>query len=99
MTDHRREYLKEYMRKFRKDHPDRNQAYREAGAANLLRRKGYTILKDGTPVKHGHFIKTDGFSDEMIEWVKCSICKEIVPDYDYKYCPHCGARMDGEEDG
>ena len=46
MTD-RKEYMKEYMRRFRAENPDRDQAYREAGAVKLLRKNGYTILKDG----------------------------------------------------
>ncbi len=46
----RREYMKEYMRRFRREHPERDHAYRVAGALNFLRREGITlpcVEKDG----------------------------------------------------
>lgn len=53
---------------------------------------------DVAPVRHG---KWNNHKDEHV----CSICKDVVIadwtyDYDelvYDYCPHCGARMDGEK--
>ena len=44
----RREYMKEYMRRFRREHPDRDHAYRVAGALNFLRREGITVSRAGT---------------------------------------------------
>ena len=59
---------------------------------------------DVTPVRHGHWETIEGwYGDEIY---RCSECKaeflliEGTPkDNDYLYCPHCGARMDGEQNG
>lgn len=50
---------------------------------------------DVQPVRHGRWIETGDFSDEQIDWVACDRCKAIIPDFDYSYCPNCGAKMDG----
>lgn len=49
-------------------------------------------------IKHGHWIN---YKDNH----QCSCCREIIIDDwiscddEYDYCPNCGARMDGEENG
>lgn len=55
-----------------------------------------TMAEDGeitvTPVKHGHW-NVGYFHDRV-----CSCCthpSNNLDDYPYKFCPHCGARMDG----
>lgn len=49
-------------------------------------------------VKHGRWLYFLS-SWENIEYLQCSICKKnIKGKYKYKYCPHCGAKMDGGED-
>ena len=48
------------------------------------------------PVKHGHWI----FVGDMVSYIKCSECGDDicwVNSKRPKYCPNCGARMDGEE--
>ena len=50
---------------------------------------------DVRPVVRGRWLKTGGFSDEPIDWVVCDRCKAKIPDFDYSYCPNCGARMEG----
>lgn len=55
---------------------------------------------DAEPVVHGHWKKS--IDDLGIDrgWV-CSCCKGSVYQMTYepyKYCPHCGAKMDGGED-
>ena len=57
---------------------------------------------DAVPARHGRWvgINYDGYSDEFPffdEW-KCSECGCTVEDEEpaWKYCPNCGARMDGE---
>ena len=47
-----------------------------------------------SPVVHGKWMRVQ---DDLCE---CSACHkywiEFGDAYDYHYCPHCGARMDGE---
>ena len=48
------------------------------------------------PVKHGHWI----FVEDMVSYIKCSECGDDicwVNSKRPKYCPNCGAKMDGEE--
>lgn len=51
---------------------------------------------DAEPVRHGHWIYD--FSSPL----KCSSCgikskaNEITLRTDFKFCPYCGAKMDGE---
>ena len=52
---------------------------------------------DVQPVRHGRWLETGDFSDEIIEWVMCSNCKAKIPDFDYPYCPNCGASMEVSE--
>ena len=59
---------------------------------------------DVEPVRHGRYIGTefDGYADGnpvYYEW-KCSECDCVFEDDEpkYRYCPHCGAKMDGEAD-
>lgn len=53
-------------------------------------------------VRHGQYIGTefDGYADGnpvYYEW-KCSECNCVFEDDEpkYRYCPNCGAKMDGE---
>ena len=46
-------------------------------------------------VKHGHWI----FVEDMVSYIKCSECGDDICWVNTKrpkYCPHCGAKMDGE---
>lgn len=56
----------------------------------------WTISADVAPVRHGRWVK--GKRNVLIHW-HCSACRECyfldVPNA--KYCPHCGAKMDGGE--
>ena len=52
---------------------------------------------DVAPVRHGQWVKEK--KDVLIHW-HCSACREcyFLEEPNAKYCPHCGARMDGEPD-
>lgn len=55
---------------------------------------------DVAPVRHGRWTherlpSTSGGSYAVI---RCSECQLQVPTYETRYCPNCGARMDGEDD-
>ena len=50
------------------------------------------------PVKHGHWI----FVNDMVSYIRCSECGDDICWANTKrpkYCPHCGARMDGDKNG
>lgn len=52
---------------------------------------------DVAPVRHGRWIKDEFFSDEVNNGEKCSQCGELIVWFGNlpKYCPGCGALMDG----
>ena len=60
---------------------------------------------DVAPVRHGWWLRSDDDWDSLTS-IRCSICGEewcfeMIDDVtllNYKYCPNCGARMDGGED-
>lgn len=53
---------------------------------------------DAEPVKHGQWEKYT----EMRGVLRCSVCKKVyiydewLADGKWKFCPNCGAKMDGE---
>ena len=51
---------------------------------------------DVAPVRHGYWAKEK--RDVLLHW-HCSACKECfyLDKPNAEYCPHCGAKMDGEE--
>ena len=51
---------------------------------------------DVAPVVHGHW---EEGSDDGIWWtyLKCSVCEGEGYD-NFRFCPHCGAKMDESED-
>lgn len=61
---------------------------------------------DVQEVKHGRWEETreKNILGDKVTVLRCSVCNKFkaygkgitVP---YDYCPHCGARMDGEENG
>lgn len=56
--------------------------------------------EDVKPVVYGHWIEINPKKD-VEGWIeydyKCSACDEISWE-GHNYCPHCGAKMDEEED-
>lgn len=64
-------------------------------------------VADVEPVRHGHWIRPDVPNTRSYKW-QCSECGQIA--YwlhygnrgnkniicKYSYCPHCGAKMDGD---
>lgn len=51
---------------------------------------------DAVPVRHGKWV--DDSNGIEGAWNYCSVCGEQAIDL-YDYCPNCGAKMDGKEDG
>ena len=54
-------------------------------------------LKDAVPTEHGQWIERKSFHAEGGIVAKCSACQKDVQylGNPLKYCPNCGARMDG----
>lgn len=52
------------------------------------------------PLRHGHWIQAG--HDSWSSYIRCSKCKRYLRDIhpsDYKFCPYCGAKMDGGATG
>lgn len=51
---------------------------------------------DVAPVRHGTYISI-GYDELYCDFGKCSVCgfEDVVKGS--KYCPNCGAKMDGEK--
>lgn len=58
---------------------------------------------DAVPVVHGEWVekwrfKPNGTPYHKIGDMECSVChSDMLGRYYSRYCPHCGARMDGKE--
>lgn len=56
---------------------------------------------DAQPVKHGIFVFEKGDYRNTVDGYRCTSCGETyhtkVPYFsEYKFCPKCGAKMDGD---
>lgn len=55
--------------------------------------------EDVQPVKHGRWIDKNP-QDKYDPRCICSVCDSVeFPLSRHKYCPNCGAKMDGEDNG
>ena len=54
-------------------------------------------LIDDVEVVNGHWKPIPA----SIELYECSVCDkwQYIPEEMFNYCPHCGAKMDGDENG
>ncbi len=65
--------------------------------------KQYKPTADAVEVRHGEWIfinQAKGYLEPPYgDTLKCSLCEFVidVSEGNYKYCPHCGAKMDGEK--
>lgn len=62
-------------------------------AGKALREKANAA--DVVEVRHGHWNTTDTILGRCCE---CSVCGSC-PTMEYRYCPYCGANMDGKGEG
>ena len=55
---------------------------------------------DVAPVVHGRFVHDGPRFAGGVDWWHCSNCGSLVSGVEtrFDYCPHCGARMDGDSD-
>ena len=56
---------------------------------------------DVAPVVHGHFVHDGPRFAHGVDWWHCSNCGRLVSGVEtrFDYCPWCGARMEGGDDG
>ena len=56
---------------------------------------------DVAPVVHGHFVHDGPRFSGGVDWWHCSSCGRLVSGVEtrFDYCPFCGAKMDGGDDG
>ena len=73
---------------------DKSSIIFRAGMSNII---GIVKNQDTVdPVKHGRWV----FVNDMVSYIKCSECGDNICWVNTKrpkYCPGCGARMDGEQ--
>ena len=66
----------------------------ETGCVKTLTKDALTLLKAQEPVRHGRWIRQKGSAHVF----KCSACRFVFAGAAIaKYCPNCGAKMDGGE--
>lgn len=53
--------------------------------------------RDMVEVRHGYIIEHKGQEDDY--YCECSVCKTHEISLEDKYCPECGAKMDGKVEG
>lgn len=60
-----------------------------------------TPAADVAPVVHGHFVHDGPRFAGGVDWWHCSNCGGLASGVEtrFVYCPKCGARMDGGDDG
>lgn len=60
-----------------------------------------TPAADVAPVVHGHFVHDGPRFAHGVDWWHCSNCGGLASGVEtqFAYCPRCGARMDGDENG
>lgn len=49
---------------------------------------------DAVPVVHGRWMRVDIAGEDPYE---CSYCGDRVSVWGFRYCPNCGAKMDGDK--
>lgn len=56
---------------------------------------------DVAPVMHGRFVHDGPRFARGVDWWHCSNCGRLASGVEtrFNYCPWCGARMDGDDDG
>ena len=56
---------------------------------------------DVAPVVHGHFVHDGPRFSGGVDWWHCSSCGRLASGVETRfcYCPFCGAKMDGGDDG
>lgn len=76
-------------------------ANRLEGDANVMASKEICPTIDAAPVVHAQWEYIEDYAYSRIGW-HCTSCRKRIPNEMVafaKYCPSCGAKMDGGADG
>lgn len=65
------------------------------GAKKVIDRIRNAPAVDVVEVKHGEWIRPTTINGKIFDLPHCPVCENIPCD-EGKYCPNCGAKMDGE---
>lgn len=67
-------------------------------AIEIMTEIQYMPAADVAPVVHGRWIKPTKIGHRSFDILHCSVCDGVpcAVDENTKYCPNCGAKMDGE---
>lgn len=94
---------KDVVSYIRKEAAEAQSAFEELGGESGIIAEAFEDLAneledfpaaDVAPVRHGRWID-NGIQGSMLSG--CSVCGFTCGAYTFKYCPNCGARMDGAE--
>lgn len=83
--------------------PNKHGASMRGGIRKVLRLIEQAPTLDYAPVRHGEWIEEEGYNGD--DFYRCSACGEYWVTIDgtpaennMHFCPHCGAKMDGNGD-
>ena len=70
-----------------------------AGWNGMIRLLEKAPTVDAVPVVHGRWVHKGPRFRGGVDWWHCSNCGSLASgaEIKFRYCPHCGARMDGAE--
>lgn len=86
------DYLNGYLHSLGYDNTDLHVNGQRGALINAIHDISAVKAADVQPVKHGKWIGVD-----YDTYFECSECKHMTDWQNYKYCPYCGTRMDGEQ--
>lgn len=85
----------------RRDHYDRENGNEHFinGIETVLEYAENLPAADVAPVQHGRWVHDGQRVRCGVDWWHCSNCGSLASGVEikFRYCPHCGARMDGAE--
>lgn len=94
----------------REQSEEMSKAFEELGGESGIYADAYNDLAedfhripaaDVAPVVHGHFVHDGPRFAGGVDWWHCSNCGRLASGSEtrFDYCPKCGARMEGGDDG
>ena len=81
------------------EHPDVGNPFPDGVDAIDIEDVDAIPAADVAPVRHGRWIEKEKYTFGIM--CDCSLCENRILDngHPWNYCPNCGAKMDGVDDG